>query len=375
MSRFRHRLPMVSGIALSYLLVMLPLPLGAQVMTTHTIDFESLEHEDADIADHGDTYCEDGFTITGPSLSTFGTLHGSFTGSTALFSNLLPGLVQLSRAAGAAFQLISIDLAELNGDQDPGVTIEFTGTLAGGGSVVESFTLDGIAFGAETFVFSGFSDLTSVEWRQENQFPHQFDNIVVVPEPAIEIVEGIFEGQVMSVNSQLAGGPVAIGDPVSGRFSFDSAIAAADSDPSLDRGAYGPLSCLSYSIGGYSGGLGGVSQVLIWDDRFDTDAYRVLANNPTGADIAGHSPVSFIMDIRDSTKLVFSSDVLPLRELFLSDFTSGDLALRFKRGEEPTRFINAEITVLEVPEPYTALLRASALAVLAALAVGRRRRR
>jgi hypothetical protein len=71
--------------------------------------------------------------------------------------------------------------------------VTFIGDLFGGGTVSNSFTLDGL-FGSQTFVFSGFGSVTKMSWGQDPQFvgqTHQFDNIVAsanngtaVPEPA-----------------------------------------------------------------------------------------------------------------------------------------------------------------------------------------------
>lgn len=150
-----------------------------------TLDFQSLEHVDALQTLHGTTYAEDGFTITAPSLFSFGTLSAEYRGSTALRNGNQGTSTQLSADNGSAFNLVSIDLAEIDAGT---ATVGFTGFLAGGGTVTQSFTLDDsftTGTGFETFVFSGFSDITSVKWDNGNPY-HQFDNIVAstVPLPA-----------------------------------------------------------------------------------------------------------------------------------------------------------------------------------------------
>lgn len=149
-----------------------------------TLDFQSLEHTDALQAYHGTSYTEQGFTIDAVSLYSNGTQYMDYEGSTALFFGNQGTIGTLSASSGSAFNLTSIDLAEVN----PGTaTVSFTGYLLGGGTVSQSFTLDGIQGGAgfQTFTFSGFTNLTHVEWKNEDPF-HQFDNIVVsaVPAPA-----------------------------------------------------------------------------------------------------------------------------------------------------------------------------------------------
>ena len=160
-----------------------------------TIDFQALEHVDTLQADHGTTYTEDGFTLTGTipfggsssffSNGTLRTTPSVYKGSTALFNGTISGITTLTANSGSAFNLFSIDLAELDNLTS---TVTFTGNLQAGGTVSQAFTMDGISgfgFGFETFNFSGFTNVTSVTWQQFLPF-HQFDNIVVsaVPVPA-----------------------------------------------------------------------------------------------------------------------------------------------------------------------------------------------
>jgi hypothetical protein len=161
--------------------------LALLAFNTHavTIDFQTLEHVDAAQAYHGTSYTEDGFTLSGVDWYSNGTLHADYRGSTALlFGNQgVPGT--LAASGGGAFNLFSIDLAEV----DPGTaSVSFTGYLLGGGSVTQKFILDGsfgTGFGFQTFAFSGFTNVTSVVWSSADPF-HQFDNIVAstVPIPA-----------------------------------------------------------------------------------------------------------------------------------------------------------------------------------------------
>jgi hypothetical protein len=161
-------------------------PLYGAVNTV--IDFESLRVVDNATHDHGFVYAEDGFTLNNLAndhgLATFGVLEPRFPGSTALFNNTVDGVTELIKTGGGAFHLTSIDLAELNGADHS--IVAFTGELLGGGSVNQTFTLDGIgpANGLQTFVFNGFNDVVRVRWTQAAPY-HQFDNITLgaVPEP------------------------------------------------------------------------------------------------------------------------------------------------------------------------------------------------
>ena len=156
------------------------------------IDFESLEHVSPGVNNLDSPYLEAGYSFVDEvtpnnTFGVYGTLNTNFSGSTALFNRNTNGVTRLTRQDGTAFNLFSIDLAELNGDVTPPeqLQVTFTGLFSGGGTIEQTFTLDGNAFGAETFFFTDFSNLASVSWAQETPF-HQFDNVVVnaVPVPA-----------------------------------------------------------------------------------------------------------------------------------------------------------------------------------------------
>lgn len=177
---------------------LLAIVLPTAVFSAHAavIDFESLAH-DGFVLNVDSPYLEDGFIIQDPSVTStdnnaFGVLgptHPAYTGSAALFNSSLEAATMLSRQDGTAFNLFSIDLAELNGDvlnPPPFLTVTFDGLLASGGTVTQTFQLDGIAFGLETFAFTGFTGLSQVSWTQGPAgLSHQFDNIVTaIPVPA-----------------------------------------------------------------------------------------------------------------------------------------------------------------------------------------------
>lgn len=166
------------------------LAFGLSPAMAAVIDFESLVHNDALFLDHGSSYSEEGFTLSQLGshpfgLSTFGTQASNFSGSTALYNNTVDGVTELILTGGGSFSVQSIDLAELNGNLV--ASVAFVGDLTGGGTVTNTFTLDGVALAPQTFTFTGFSSVTKVSWTQVSPF-HQFDNIVVnngtaVPEP------------------------------------------------------------------------------------------------------------------------------------------------------------------------------------------------
>ena len=178
------------------------LALGALVVAAATanadiIDFQHLEFIGGGSVDVGESVTEDGWLIDkNPGepfqFAVWGTQATQYQGSTMLFNNTIDGMNRLQHGAGAVFNLTSIDLADLNaGPGGQNVTVNFTGFINGGGTVLQSFTTDAV-FGMETFVFSGFNNLTKVEWLQEASF-HQYDNInvTVVPEPTVIVGLGL----------------------------------------------------------------------------------------------------------------------------------------------------------------------------------------
>jgi hypothetical protein len=163
------------------------IPLLASTLPAETviIDFESLEQANADLnCIVTPSYQENGFAITAPNaastICSWGTSSGSFSGSTGLTFNAVDGHYFLTHNNGEPFDLLSIDIDDNFGGP---VTVDYTGTKSGGGSVTQSFTTD-VVDGFETFTFTGFSGLTSVDWFQSFPF-HQIDNVAlnVVPEP------------------------------------------------------------------------------------------------------------------------------------------------------------------------------------------------
>lgn len=135
-----------------------------------TIDFSALE------VTH-DAYIEDGFEL---SSNGYSFLKGFYNGpNICMFPGATIQINTLKPLATTIFDILSIDLSELNADVGP-QTVEFTGIRLGEGTVSQTFTTDG-PLGFQTFTFGPeFSGLTSLSWDQMN--PESFlcyDNIVV----------------------------------------------------------------------------------------------------------------------------------------------------------------------------------------------------
>jgi len=159
---------------------------AASVTRADTITFSTLEQAGSSLVLIPDPYLEAGYKIQdGGQLYFAQQGNTQYAGSAGLHERITNGTITLSRADGHAFTLSSIDLSVLH-PQGVSPSVVFTGVLAGGGTVTQTFTPT--VFGFRTFVFnSAFTNLTSVTWHQgtDDFNAHQFDNIVVssVPEP------------------------------------------------------------------------------------------------------------------------------------------------------------------------------------------------
>lgn len=153
---------------------------AAHAATIRTLDFTFADTDSFFTIDS--PYQEDGFQVEAliGSLAAFGLNNGNVP-SFAVHNNRGNAPIRLTKIGGGLFNLHEIDLTEFDNDGDP--NLEFTGALLGGGTVSQTFDFDGV-FGTETFQFTGFNNVLSVEWVQAAPF-HQFDNIVVsTPVPA-----------------------------------------------------------------------------------------------------------------------------------------------------------------------------------------------
>ena len=107
-------------------------------------------------------------------------------------SAFAPATITLTQTTGDPFSLMSIDLARLF-SFEPQPSTTFTGALAGGGTVMKTFSVSTTSppLVFQTFDFTGFTNVISVSWDQEvdaSQGIHQFANIhlvvgAAVPEP------------------------------------------------------------------------------------------------------------------------------------------------------------------------------------------------
>jgi hypothetical protein len=108
----------------------------------------------------------------------------NFRDSVAVNPNSCSARVMLTAQDNNPFDLVSVDVQELNGAGALPATITFEGTTSGQHQVSHTVTLDGTA-AWETVTFPDtFNRLQEVEWKQGDCYtnmPHMFDNIQIVP--------------------------------------------------------------------------------------------------------------------------------------------------------------------------------------------------
>jgi hypothetical protein len=144
------------------------------------IDFNGLSGCGNGFCVRGSLYVEDGFKLEGVDNSILNSYH--LTANPSFLNSTIDAETRLTQIGGGAFSLVSIDLDTLQTNLP--VSVTFTGSLAGGGLVSQSFTTDSAAGTTfETFNFgTNFSNVIQVDWTQISPF-HKFDNIVVNQAP------------------------------------------------------------------------------------------------------------------------------------------------------------------------------------------------
>ena len=172
------------------------------VVTAHAecqlviLDFDELKAADANIRGIGQTYSDDGMTLTAlssavsnPDFNVAGALSSSFAGTTMLFHHISGGEIRLTRADGRAFDFRAISLAELPSFDGTGHPINFgpfevtfLGSRDDGSTVTRTVTANPFPE-IDTFKFHGFSNVTVVTWHQggggaPGLSTHQFGNVI-----------------------------------------------------------------------------------------------------------------------------------------------------------------------------------------------------
>lgn len=168
------------------------------------LDFDSLIHTDVNFSYHGRLYSEDGYNLNAKfdsinipdfGFASWGTLSQNYTGNPSLINDAGPGFTTLTKADNQLFNLLSIDLAglfiEFPAFGVTGINVTFTGTKVDNSLISQTFTGP---LTSSTYTFNNFTNLSKVEWLQDNDTLglHQFDNIVLspIPEPSMALLLG-----------------------------------------------------------------------------------------------------------------------------------------------------------------------------------------
>jgi hypothetical protein len=163
------------------------------------LNFESLAQNNSTLNEAGTSYTENGFTLSQPGTQqypfyTLGSTSTQYPRSTALINGNISGVTRLTQVGGGSFTLSSISLTAYRITGSPFepilLPVTFKGTKTDATIVSRTVIVDGIPQSLNTFLFSDFTNLTSVEWTQTQQpsVLAEFDNINVtasaaVPEP------------------------------------------------------------------------------------------------------------------------------------------------------------------------------------------------
>lgn len=177
--------PLIRAVAFAFALgPALPIVAGAQAL-----NFADVPLPSTGILTLGAAYTTQGYTFgcqtanaafpLCTSLTVIGPTYfgGSGRSEQALFNNNIYGITTLARADRSAFDLLSWRLGPLfNSQTAPDVVVE--GTLAGGGTVTQSFLVPVGGTGFTLFNFSSaFRGVTSVRWRSGGFGPGAITNV------------------------------------------------------------------------------------------------------------------------------------------------------------------------------------------------------
>lgn len=181
-----HGVEMKKGLSSFLIVASAALTLAGTPAFATVLTFEELPHAD-ELQGTGDIIFSKEYTLTytpapaEPYPVGFQTVGPSwrFNGrSSAINANSCSAVTKLTAPDNAPFSLVSMDLAELNGDGAASVVI--VGITRTGAQVEKKIRLNGRA-GWERFYFPlTFKNLRSVSWEQGDCItnnPHMFDNI------------------------------------------------------------------------------------------------------------------------------------------------------------------------------------------------------
>jgi hypothetical protein len=187
-----NSMSMIKTVSKTLLVAVAALPIAAFAGPIN-INFSSLSQPGASYNGVGASVTEQGFTVAGTSLYTWGASSPSLpslnTADTSLFDFFAGNGDQLTAVGSAPYSLNSIDLAPLIVGGSGAFDVTFTGTFADSATISQTFTVNDSPDALQTFDFSGFNNVVSVSFTQGSNSgffaaqntAYQFDNIDVTP--------------------------------------------------------------------------------------------------------------------------------------------------------------------------------------------------
>lgn len=169
-----------------------------------------------------------------------------------------------------------------------------------------------------------------------------------------------FTGTVDGVDAPLVG-PFAIGDTLSGSYTFDSTVAARAGSTSTFA-TFDALTNVNFSIAAFGGSSASSSEIQVDNDppAPDVDRYGLVSRASEG--LSGATPAGFTLDtflfrLDDSTNTVFSDALILPTSLSLGDFTSTRFFVFYRDTDDNLAIVTGTITSLRaVPEPASLAL-------------------
>lgn len=187
-----------------------------------------------------------------------------------------------------------------------------------------------------------------------------------------------FTGTVDGVDAPLAGS-FAVGDSLSGTYTFDSTVAArAGSDSTF--AVFDALKNVTFTLNGFNGSSAGAPEIQVDNDPGggNSDRYGLVSRSSEG--LSGTAPAGFLLDsflfrLDDSTNTVFNDALILPTNISLADFTSNRFFVFYKDTSGEGRLVTGTFNTFgrSIPEPSSVAL--AGLGGLIVVGSVRRRRR